>query len=173
METLDGTLLDVYNLEEEIHVWVKHGDQVTHFLDHFYPVIFADGPVPLLVRLVARLRELGAVRGTPVWTIRRHFYKNEPVRVLKIQIQKPSVLHRIRTRLYALYGKIDLYHSDIELPTAYMFSRNIFPLCLLRVQYIRSRQGNIIHRIESLDKITALDYTVPCFKTISMRLTYN
>jgi DNA polymerase elongation subunit (family B) len=170
METLEGTLLDVYNLEEEIHVWVKHADRVTHLLDRFYPVIFADGPVPLLVRLVARLREMGAVRGTPVWTIRRHFYKNEPVRVLKIQIQKPSVLHRIRTRLYALYGKIDLYHSDIELPTAYMFARNIFPLCLLRIQYTQTRQGNIIHKIESLDKITALDYTVPDFKTVSMRL---
>lgn len=170
MQKLEGSLLDVYNIEEEIHLWIKSDAGAVHFLDHFYPVIFADGPVPVLVRLVARLRELGAIRGTPAWTIRTHFYRNEPVRVLKIQIQKPSVLHRIRTRLYALYGKLDLYHSDIELPIAYMFARNIFPLCRVIIHFTPSRKGNIIRSIESLDKITDLDYTVPQFKTLSMRL---
>lgn len=170
METLEGCLLDVYNIEEELHLWVKSESGTVHFLDHFYPVIFADGPVPVLVRLVARLRELGAVRGAPVWTIRTHFYKNEPVRVLKIQIQKPSILHKIKTRLYALYGKLDLYHSDIELPIAYMFARNIFPLCRVKIQFSSSKSGNIIQSIQSLDKITDLDYAVPSFRTIGMRL---
>ncbi|HMX56767.1 MAG TPA: hypothetical protein PKE49_09610, partial [Leptospiraceae bacterium] len=70
METVEGTLLDVYNFNDEIHLWIKTDSRALHFIDSFHPIIFADGPVDLLKKLVTRFHELGAIHGQPVWTIR-------------------------------------------------------------------------------------------------------
>ncbi|MCE9600026.1 MAG: DNA polymerase [Spirochaetia bacterium] len=169
-QTFTGTLFDVYNLEDEIHVWMLGPEGPRHFLDHYRPVIFADGPLPIIQRLVGRLRELGAIYGKPVWTIRTHFYLNEPRRVLKIQIARPSLLGRITRKLYAFYGKLDLYHSDIEIPTGYMFEKNIFPLCKLDLQYKSTPRGNFIQSFTPLTKIVDLEYEIPDFTKLGMRL---
>lgn len=169
-QTFSGTLFDVYNLEDEIHVWMLGPDGPRHFLDHYRPVIFADGPPKVIHRLVERLAQLGAIYGTPVWTIRTHFYLNEPRRVLKIQIAKPSILSKITRKLYALYGKLDLYHSDIEIPTGYMFEKNVYPLCKLTLTFRSSGRGDMIQTLNASTKIIDLEYEIPSFKKLGMRL---
>ncbi|HNE23239.1 MAG TPA: DNA polymerase domain-containing protein [Leptospiraceae bacterium] len=170
METVEGTLLDVYNFNDEIHLWIKTDSRALHFIDSFHPIIFADGPVDLLKKLVTRFHELGAIHGQPVWTIRNHFYDNSPRRVLKITIAKPAILNRVRRRLYSFYGKLDLYHTDIEIPVGYMFHKNIHPLSRVRIDYTTSGQTRNIERIVSLDRITDLEFDIPPFKQIGIKL---
>lgn len=164
----DGFLFDIYNFEEEIHLWViSQEHKIRHFTDRYYPVIYVDGSGTLLKNFVLRIIELDALHCEPCWVTRKHFYKNEPVRVLGLTISRPSILRKIRSKLYAFYRRMDIYHSDIEVPTGYMFSRGIFPLSKVRVQ---ANHKNQIMAIHSLNKITDIEYDLPPLKKMKMFL---
>ena len=71
---------------------------------------------------------------------------------------------------------MDLYHTDVEIPTAYMQERGIHPLAQLRFYYrsIKGRAGgapeNQILWIESLDDPDQFEYELPPFRVMHMRL---
>ncbi len=164
-EYFEGYLFDVYNFEEEVHVWILDDHRrVRHYVDIHHPEIYARGPDHLLKKLIRRLMELDALQRIPEWVTRREFYANRPVRALKIVISRPSVLRRIRRKLYALYRKMDIFHADIDVPASYMHSRGIFPLG--RTQVVS--RGNRIKSIQSLEAITAFDYALPDFRVMKI-----
>ena len=168
--TYRGHLFDVYNVEEEIHVWLALEDgRRLHFRDTFYPVIYARGPEALVQKLLERLRELDALRSFRP-ARRRLFYENQEIDVLEITLSRPRILPRIRRKLYAFYGRMDLYHSDMELPTGYMLDRGIFPLA--RVE-LRALPDGRIAGWRCLDDRYDPEYTVPEFRTMSLRLEHS
>ena len=49
MNTIEGFLFDIYNVEEQVYVWVLDKDGKPQlFLDTYYPEIYLDGPRVLL-----------------------------------------------------------------------------------------------------------------------------
>ncbi len=140
------------------------------FFDYYHPTIFARGAPDILRKLVKRFYELDALAEIPTFDERVLFYENRKVQVLKLVISKPSLLPKITRKLYALYDKFDIYHSDIEVPISYMVDHGIYPLCKLQIE---SEQIGIERRIRSIfshTKISDLEYSIPPLKTLSLSL---
>ncbi len=182
-----GWLFDIYHLEDQIYLCILD-EQGKFYLcrDHFCPVIYARGPESTLRNLVRRLHEMEGIQGKPHYTKRKLFYENRLVDVLSIQISRPSLLRRIRSRLYAMYGKMDLFHTDFEVPTGYMQQKGIFPLCRLKASLVRigpPASSNDSHRIsrpvynlkwvQALDDLFDLDFALPPVRILKMNLNYG
>lgn len=169
-----GTLFDLYAFEDRIHLWTIDSSGNSHiFYDFFRPVIYAKAEKSLLKKLVARLYELDAIDTPPVFEKRKLFYKNVFIDVLRIQIKRPSILHRIKNRLFAMYGKIDIYHSDFEIATSYLYHKNLHPLAKLEIHFDPATKN--ILKASTLDHIRDLDYSIPPLKIckISMKESHR
>ncbi|MCR1795532.1 DNA polymerase domain-containing protein [Leptospira sp. id769339] len=165
----EGHLIDLYDLENTITLWVKGSEGIRYFQDCFYPTFFIKGNKDFERRFVERLRERKALLSEPKIVIKRGFYDNEPTEVLKISLSVPSFLRRIYHKLYAFYEKLDIYHSDVELPTAYMYSKGIFPFAKVRVEY----DGSKVLSIQSLSNLSEKDYEVPNLRKMDLYFKHN
>lgn len=170
----EGFLFDIYNVEEEIHVWILDKEGKPHlFLDHYFPIIYLDGEEKEVRRIIKRIEELNALKEIPVWVTRKHFYSNQDVRVVKVVISKPSVLRRISQKLYSFYRKVDIYHSDIDVATGYLYLKNIFPLAYVYIGYTQIKGNNRILSIHTKDDIKSCEYKIPNFKILNLTLKYS
>jgi DNA polymerase elongation subunit (family B) len=185
---VQGWLFDIYHLEDQIYLCIlDHQGQFYLCRDHFHPIIYARGSQSTLQKLVQRLHEMEGIHGEPSYQKRRLFYPNRLVDVLAIQISRPSILRRIRSRLYAMYGRMDLYHTDFEVPTGYMQQKGIFPLCRLKARLMpiskpqfaggtgvgSSSQLYNLESVEARDDIFDLDFDLPPMKLLRIQLNYG
>ena len=174
---ISGYLFDVYHFEDIIYLWLIDDEHRLFLLqDNFYPEIFADGPVELLDKLVKRLAQLDALAAEPQWVSRRHFYEDRGVRVLKISISRPSVLRRIRQKLFAFYDRLDIYHSDLEIPMNYMYTKGIYPLAKIHAMVKPSPSLKGVYEIQTMDiegSINDLEYPIPRLKKIYFYFRQN
>lgn len=167
---LQGCLFDVYNFEDEVHVWLRLTDgRMLRLRDAYQPVIYAAGPQPLLAKLCARLHELQALAREPQIVQRRHFYENRMIETLELVISRPSVMRKIKQKLYAFYRRMDIYHADIETPTSYMYARDIYPLCEVQVRVDAKRPDRIV-QIRPANETDAIDYRSPPLRTLLLQL---
>ncbi|MDH5719998.1 MAG: DNA polymerase [Spirochaetia bacterium] len=168
---IKGFLFDIYNVESQIYIWILSDNGTLNLVsDTYYPVIYADGPVDLLKKLVKRLYELNALYKKPEWAVKKHFYRNEDIKALKITISRPSVLYKIRSKLFAFYGKIDIYHSDIDLIVSYLYEKNIYPLAEVIVETEIKDGFNRVKTICSLEPVEKYDYKIPPLRVMRMYL---
>ncbi|TGK31771.1 DNA polymerase [Leptospira gomenensis] len=171
-EIVKGSLFDIYHIEDKIHLWIKDEDgNARLFYDFYQPIVYARGEESVLKKLVHRFYQLDALAEIPVYTSKKLFYENEKVEVLQLTISRPSVLSRVSRKLYALYGKFDIYHSDIEVPTSYMVSKGLFPLCELKLTYSEEKFGRRVRDVEVHNRIEDMEYSVPKLKTMYMSLS--
>ncbi|TGM03841.1 DNA polymerase domain-containing protein [Leptospira jelokensis] len=172
MEIYKGYLFDIYHSEQKIYLWIKSDSgELKLFVDEYFPIIYANASPTILKKLVKRFYELDALAEIPTFTEKRLFYQNKTIPVLKLVISKPQLLPKITNKLFNLYGKYDIYHSDIEITTGYMVEKNIYPLAYIRIEYeVSKNQINHIKNIKSLTDINELDYDVPELKAISLYL---
>ena len=171
---IEGFLFDIYNVEEEVHVWILDKDGKPHlFLDRYFPIIYLDGEEKEVRKIIKRIEEYRALKEIPVWVTRKHFYSNQDVRVVKVVISKPSVLRRISQKLYAFYRKVDIYHSDIDVATGYLYLKKIFPLAFVSISFTQVRGINRILSIHTNDDIKSCEYTIPNFKILNLTLKYS
>ncbi|XDD49351.1 DNA polymerase domain-containing protein [Leptospira sp. WS92.C1] len=168
----EGYLFDIYHIEDTIYLWIKdRNENALLFYDFYQPIIYARGNESILKKLVQRLYQLKALAAIPSYEEQTLFYENLKVPVLKLTISRPSVLSKVSKKLYALYGRFDIYHSDIEISTSYMVEKGLFPLCKLKLSFTEEKDGKKIHKIEATDRIKNLEYTVPNLKTLYMSLS--
>ncbi|MCB1169244.1 MAG: DNA polymerase [Leptospiraceae bacterium] len=183
-ETLNisGWLFDIYHLEDQIYLCILDENGAFYLCrDHFHPIIYARGPESTLQKLVHRLHEMDGIHESPEYVKRKLFYENRTVDVLSISISRPSILRRIRNRLYAMYGKMDLFHTDFEVPTGYMQQKDLFPLCRLKAAIAPAVYGNRgmgptlydLQWTRCLDDIYDLDFLLPPVRTMRMSLNYG
>ncbi|MDV6234531.1 DNA polymerase domain-containing protein [Leptospira ellisii] len=169
-----GSLFDIYHIEDKIHLWIKDEDgNARLFYDFHQPIVYARGNESVLKKLVHRFYQLDALAEIPVYKDKKLFYENEKVQVLQLTISRPSVLSQVSRKLYALYGKFDIYHSDIEVPTSYMVSKGLFPLCELKLSYSEEKFGRQVRGIEILNRVRDMEYSVPKLKTMYMSLSQS
>ncbi|MCW7490523.1 DNA polymerase domain-containing protein [Leptospira meyeri] len=171
METFKGYLFDIYHSEQKIYLWLRSLEgELRLFSDEFFPTIYIHAPKNILQKLVKRFYELNALAEIPTFTEKRLFYENKTVSVLKLVISKPQLLPKITNKLFNLYGKYDIYHSDIEITTGYMVEKDIYPLAYLEISYETKQNQNQIINIQCLSDIHDLDYEVPNFRIVSLYL---
>ncbi|TGK97250.1 DNA polymerase domain-containing protein [Leptospira levettii] len=172
METYNGYLFDIYHSEQKIYIWIKSDSgELKLFVDEHFPVIYANASPTILKKLVKRFYELDALAEIPNFTEKILFYQNKTIPVLKLVISKPQLLPKITNKLFNLYGKYDIYHSDIEITTGYMVDKKIYPLCYVTLEYeVSKNRLNQIKTIKSLTDINELDYKVPELRAISLYL---
>lgn len=172
METYQGYLFDIYHSEQKIYLWIKtESGALKLFVDEYFPIIYANASPNILKKLVKRFYELDALAEIPSFTEKKLFYQNKTIPVLKLVISKPQLLPKITNKLFNLYGKYDIYHSDIEITTGYLVEKNIYPLAYVSIQYeVTKNQLNQIRSIVSLTDIGELDYKVPELRAISLSL---
>jgi len=164
----EGVLFDIYHMEDIVYLWfLDDQKRVVFFRDRFYPEIYVDGDPVWIEKFVKRLQALGALVEPPLRKVMRHFYSNRPVSVLALKILRPSVLQKVRKKLYYFYGKLDIYHSDLEIPMNYLYTKNLHPLARVRVW---SAPFNQVRKIELLDSISDLEYKLPRFRFLYLYL---
>lgn len=126
----------------------------------------------MLRKLVERLAELEALAAEPRFVVKRGFYSNAPLRALELRIAKPSVLRTIRSKLYAFYRKLDIYHADIEPVTGYLFERGVYPLARVRAA-CSSGPGAYIQSLELCEDPADCEYELPPLKTLKIETLYS
>ncbi|WP_411822138.1 DNA polymerase domain-containing protein [Leptospira sp. 'Mane'] len=168
---IEGFLFDIYHTEDRIYLWMKDdaGNSVL-FYDFYQPVIYANGPPEILKKLIHRLYELDALAEKPYFEEKKLFYQNKLTNVLRLTLSKPSILPKITRKLYALYGKFDIYHSDIDITISYMVEKKIFPLCRMNLFYKETDFGKQISNINPITQPTDLEYDIPDLKKLKLSL---
>ncbi len=171
---IEGFLFDIYNVEEYIHIWILDKEGSAHlFLDVYYPVLYLEGEDNEIRKIIKRIEEYNALKEIPVRTKRKHFYSNQTVNVVKVVISKPSVLRKISQKLYAFYRKVNIYHSDIDVSTGYLYSRKVFPLANVTIQYHEIKGIHYIRSISTADNIKSCEYEIPKMKMLNLSLKYS
>jgi len=167
MERLSGLLFDVYHFEEMMQLWIRTTDGRAVLLrDTYRPVFYARGSPDMLEKLTRRLIALDALAEAVSREERLLLYENTPALALKFTLKRPSLLSTIRRKLYAFYGKMDLYHTDIELPTGYMYAKNLYPLAEVEVLY--NATDHSVASILCTSDIAELDYSIPDFRLLRL-----
>lgn len=171
MQTFRGFLFDIYHTDRRIYLWIKgNNGENKLFFDNYHPTIYASAPPEILTKLVKRLYDLEALVEVPGFTEKKLFYENKKIPVLKLVLSKPSLLPKITNNLFQLYGKYDIYHTDIEITTSYMVEKNIFPLCELEVIYETIPSGLCqILFLKPETKAFDLEYNLPAFRILSLQ----
>lgn len=174
-QTFEGYLFDVYNVEEQIILWVKNGNSIRCFTDVYFPTIYIKGNTAYENKFIQRLRQLNALFKEPENVERKSFYKGEWISVRKIQLTKPTVLKNIYQKLYAFYEKLEIFHSDIDITTSYLSEKNIFPFGVVCVE----SEGDKVTSIKAKSDIKNFDYKYPKLSYLEIafkgnhRITYS
>jgi DNA polymerase-2 len=181
-KSAEGILFDVYNLEDQIYIWILQDKEprMICFRDQFFPKFYIGGPSRTEEKFIDRLVQLNALREVPQKATKIDFYENKEREVWEISLQIPSVLRTIYQKLYAFYERLDIYHSDVEIPFSYLTDKSLFPLCRVRVDYrldagSSEKPGEIpsVESITCLSDIHALEYTIPEFRFLNIGFLHN
>ncbi len=173
LETLEGTLFDIYHIEEQIYLWVKVGTETVCLVDRYYPEFFIHGSASYEAKFIARLKDLNALHTSPEKVTKRDFYGNNLRTVTKIVLSKPSVLRTISYKLSLFYNRLEIYHSDLDVTTAYLLQKDIFPLTPVRFYFqFRNQIREVVHA-EGLASTRDLDYSIPDFRRLEIRYAKN
>ncbi len=172
--SFEGFLFDIYNVGNQIYIWAID-DEKRLFLavDEYFPVIYAHGNANVLYTLSEHMQKTGAVTGVPRFEKKILFYPNRIVDALRLEIAHPSLLPNIRRKLFTLYHKFDIYHSDLDPVTGYMSDRELYPLAPLRIQTRIVGPANRVVRIEATQRSTDFEYRFPDLRILQMALKHS
>lgn len=169
-----GCLFDAYTVGSDVWLWLL-GDNHRLFLaaDTYYPVIYIHASREIFARITARLAQIGALAAPPRLETKVLFYANRPVEVLRVEIADPSILSRLKRKLFTLYGRFDIYHSDVDPVAGYLSSRGLYPLAPVRVRTEIRNKRNHITAIEATESARSFEYTLPQIRIMQMRLRFS
>lgn len=170
----EGCLFDAYNVGSEVWLWLID-DERRLFLatDTFYPVIYIHASKEIYAKVTARLAQIGALASVPRLVSKILFYENRQVDVLRVEIADPAILPRLKRRLFTLYGRFDIYHSDVDPVTGYLAARNLYPLAPVRVRTKIEGHRNRVQHIEATERAWSFEYRLPQLKIMQMSLKFS
>ena len=99
-------------------------------------------------------------------TERKDLFLDHEIEVLQVSVRVPSSFQRTFRRTSGFRPKLTYYDADIPLPQRYILEREVFPLAYCAIE----QEGGTIRGIEALDSPWELDYRLPPFRVVSMRL---
>lgn len=170
----EGCLFDAYNVGSEVWLWVL-GEHRRLFLatDTYFPVIYIHSRNEILAKVTARLAQIGALASVPRLVSKILFYENREVEVLRVEIADPAILPRLKRKLFTLYGRFDIYHSDVDPVTGYLAAHNLYPLAPVRLSTKIDAQRNRVQQIEATERAWNFEYHLPQLKIMQMSLQFS
>jgi DNA polymerase elongation subunit (family B) len=148
----------------------------------FTPCFYVHGPEP-------RLRRLGRVlaaraRVTCALTRREDIWEGRELLVLRISVHYPTQFAALARFVHRYDAGLQLYNSDLMLAPLYCWEKNLFPLAKVDVEVEGCRERKAlpypnpesrvpspeIRAIESRDDEWAIDYELPPFRAMQVRL---
>ncbi|MFZ5631087.1 MAG: DNA polymerase domain-containing protein [Spirochaetota bacterium] len=170
----EGFLFDAYSVGNEVWLWII-GENRRLFLatDTYFPVIYIHGSREVFARVTARLAQIGALAAQPRLESKVLFYENRSVEVLRIEITDPGILPRLKRRLFTLYGRFDIYHSDVDPVAGYLTSRGLYPLAPVRLSTQIKNRRNRVTAIEATESAWSFEYSLPELRILQVSLRYS
>ncbi|HNA79612.1 MAG TPA: DNA polymerase domain-containing protein, partial [Turneriella sp.] len=169
--TFEGFLFDAYNVDDDIYLWLIDDDRRIFLArDKVCPVLYAQGPERMMARLTERLHALGALARPPRREKKILFYENRVIDALRLDIAHPGLLPGIKRKLFTLYNRFDIYHSDIDPVATYCAERNIYPLAPVRISTHIAGRANRVLSIEATEAQHSFEYRFPQLRILQMAL---
>jgi DNA polymerase II len=164
---LQGWIFDLYPSPQGMKLWLIEPNQKRHLLiDRFTPSFYAAGSREPLRHLQAALSARG--RGiTCQLTERIDIWERDPIEVLEISVTRPSDYSAWSRWVHRFDSRLRLYNSDLMLASMYCWERRIFPLARVEIE---ADEKNHLQAIACCDDEWALDYDVPPFEIMQVRL---
>ncbi|MFQ5912187.1 MAG: DNA polymerase domain-containing protein [Nitrospinota bacterium] len=162
METVEGTLFDVYIVGAEARLWVltREGPRL---LRHAYrPRVYLEGKEAPLNRLVGLLQGRRLINGAR-WTEKAEFWSGEHVRVLELEVTGAAHYEKLSQVLPDHEGPLRIYNADLPLPQAYLYETGLFPCGKLRAEL----RGDEAHTIEATESPWE-DFRLPDLKVLEL-----
>lgn len=160
---ITGYLFDIYLHENEVNLWLATGSERILLKDRFYPEIFIEPLNEYSERFIRYLNRKGFLHRNPRRTRRRMFYSGAEVDTISLVLRSPSVVTRLKSRLYLFHGYFNIYHADLEMPAHYMFKKSLFPLA--EVEAVYRENDNRLLSIKTLNNQHDHAYSLPVFST--------
>src|SRR5579885_1353785 len=133
----------------------------------FHPRFYVQGAEPRLRQLGRALAARARVRC--VMAEKFSIWDGRLVRVLEVTVHHPVQFAPIARFVRRYDTRFALYNSDLMLAPLYCWEKNVFPLARVDVE-TTCQDEPIIRAIECRDDEWALDYEVPPFRTLQLRL---
>jgi DNA polymerase-2 len=170
----EGYLFDAYNIGSEVWLWLLD-DHRRLFLatDICFPVIYIHASKEIHSKVSARLAQIGALASIPRLVRKILFYENREVEVLRVEIADPAILPRLKRKLFALYGRFDIYHADIDPVRSYCAERGLYPLAPVRLRTKIEGRRNRVQQIEATRSAQDFEYRLPDLRILQMRLRFS
>ncbi len=173
MTAIEGHLFDIQNREDVLLLWIRDdGGRVHLVYDRFHPSIYVHGDLALIEKLSRRLQVLEVLACPPERTERIHFYTGRVVSVVCYRLSKPDFLRTIHRKLYAFFDRLEIYHSDIDVPTLYLFHRRWIPMARLRLEceWNENRKRLELLHGHLLEDAASMEYPPATLHTASLSL---
>lgn len=161
MQTAEGYLFDITSVGSEIILWIKTKSEMIMLSDIFFPQIYVSGQSSLINKFLYRLQQLDALAAEPEETTKLDFYSGTARKALKLSIARPEILKKIKQKQYVFYGRMDIFHADVEIPVLYLQYRQSYPLARVKVSYTMEASRNILLSLETLCSHDDLEYSLP------------
>jgi DNA polymerase elongation subunit (family B) len=149
-------------------VWIitENGERV-RLTDKFQPKIYVSGKMADLYKLADQLATSRSVAGWRYVEKFADFMEDKRSRVLEITATDCRRIPYFARKLLRLggYQKFRLHNVDVPDGQAYLYERDIFPLAFVGVTVQGDRLAYWL-----LNSVESVDYTVPPFRLMSMRV---
>ncbi|RME92492.1 MAG: DNA polymerase, partial [Candidatus Hydrogenedentota bacterium] len=161
MKTYTGILFDCYAVEEKIHLWLLTKQGMQFFHEPFFPILYVYGKQ--VASFVKWLEKENALKENPRIVKKRLFYSQKEIKVWQLVILRPSVLAKLKRRLFAWQDKVQIFHADFELAPMYLESKQLYPLANIEIQ------ANMRHEILQIQCLSSLSNIAESLQEIPLK----
>ncbi len=169
-----GYLFDAYNVGDQVYLWLLDDMRcILQVADTIHPVIYVHASHEIYNKVCSRLAAIGALASRPRLVKKLLFYENRIVDALRVEIADPAILPGLKRRLFTLYGRFDIYHSDLDPVTSYLSSHNLYPLAPVKVKTRIAERSNRLVSIEASGSALDFEYRVPALRILKMALQHS
>ena len=166
MPTRFAWLFDAYPSGNGMAVWMLDREGRSFELrDSFEPRFYVQGPQDQLDEFGAALRGMRSPVALRM-TERTDLFLDRQIEVLEARVRIPGEHTRIFRRASQAFPDLTYYDADIPLPQRYVLERGIFPLAYCAVDEVEGQ----IRNIEALESPWEVDYELPRFRVMTLRL---
>lgn len=164
---VSGWIFDTYADEDGIAVWIIDTENKAHCLhDALSPSFYVHGSGADLHAVCVMLSSSSA----PVRlhrAVRRDLFLARDLTLLEIKVTRPNLFASIVRRVQSFKPQLTYYNIDLTPSQFYYFTKNLYPLA--RCEILADSSQHILE-ISATDSKWDLDYELPTFKTMVLRL---
>jgi len=161
-----GWLLDLYaDPQDGVVLWLLDEDGTRRRLHQLFPVTFYAAGPPARLRALWRYLAQQPIQVTLSRTQRRELFSPQPLDLLAIQTNNPSIQALLFTRVAADFPDLTYYDADLPLTLRYAARYGTFTLA--RCQVVASEDG-CVQQLTVLDSPWDLDPLAPPLRILSL-----